>query len=282
MKYSILSRVIRLKTTSSLQFFSLNSTTHTFVSYFFIIFVSMKHYGLIGYPLGHSASAAYFGEKFAAQSIDAEYTLYPIESVELVENLRSKLSGFNVTIPYKKAIIPYLATISPEAAAVGAVNCVKIDSNGKMHGYNTDVVGIRASLAPYTLQGKRALILGTGGAAAAVLYMLKELGMDVTMVSRKVADDVICYQDITEKIIKETTLIVNATPVGMYPHTDEAPQLPYQAISNSHILFDLIYNPAQTLFLKLGAERGATTIGGSEMFCRQAEASWDIWTTDEY
>ena len=242
----------------------------------------MKHYGLIGYPLGHSASAAYFGEKFTAQSIDAEYTLYPIESIEQVESLRSKLSGFNVTIPYKKAIIPYLATISPEAAAVGAVNCVKIDSDGKMHGYNTDVVGIRASLAPYTLQGKRALILGTGGAAAAVLYMLKELGMNVTMVSRKTAEGVICYQDITEQTIYDTTLIVNATPVGMYPHTEQAPQIPYQAISTNHILFDLIYNPAQTLFLKLGAERGATTIGGGEMFCCQAEASWDIWTTDEY
>ena len=243
----------------------------------------MKHYGLIGYPLGHSASAAYFAEKFENQGIEAEYTLYPIECIEAVEELRATLSGFNVTIPYKKAIMPYLATVSPQAAAVGAVNCVKIDSDGAMHGHNTDIIGIRASLSPYELSGKRALVLGTGGASAAVVYVLKELGMEVTLVSRKASEGVITYDEVSVEVIASTTLIVNATPVGMYPHTDEAPQLPYQAIGNNHILFDLIYNPTVTKFLKLGAEHGATIIGGQEMFCSQAEASWEIWSAkDEF
>ena len=243
----------------------------------------MKHYGLIGYPLGHSASAAYFTAKFSSKNIDSEYTLYPIENIAGVESLRHTLSGFNVTIPYKKAIIPYLATISPQAAAVGAVNCVKIDSSGEMHGHNTDIIGIRTTLAPYDLRGKRALVLGTGGASAAVVYVLKELGAEVTVVSRKAAEGVITYDQVTVEVITATTLIVNATPVGMYPHTDEAPELPYFALGSDHILFDLIYNPAVTKFLMLGTERGATTIGGQEMFVSQAEASWEIWSAkDEF
>ena len=243
----------------------------------------MKHYGLIGYPLGHSASAAYFTAKFSSQSIDAEYTLYPIENIAGVETLRNTLSGFNVTIPYKKAIIPYLTTITPEAAAVGAVNCVKIDARGAMHGYNTDVIGIRATLAPYDLRGKRALVLGTGGASAAVVYVLKELGAEVTVVSRTASEGVITYSEVTLEVIASTTLIVNATPVGMYPHTDQTPELPYSALGRQHILFDLIYNPAVTKFLSLGADRGAVIIGGEQMFCSQAEASWEIWnSTDEF
>ena len=243
----------------------------------------MKHYGLIGYPLGHSASATYFTAKFSSQSIDAEYPLYPIEGIAGVETLRNILSGFNVTIPYKKAIIPYLTTITPEAAAVGAVNCVKIDASGTMHGHNTDVIGIRATLAPYDLRGKRALVLGTGGASAAVVYVLKELGAEVTVVSRTASEGVITYSEVTLEVIASTTLIVNATPVGMYPHTDQAPKLPYNALGEQHILFDLIYNPAVTKFLSLGAERGAVTIGGEQMFSSQAEASWEIWnSTDEF
>lgn len=250
---------------------------------FFIIFVTMKHYGLIGYPLGHSASAAYFTEKFSRLGIDARYSLYELENISELEPLKVALDGFNVTIPYKRAVIPYLTTISREAEAIGAVNCVKVDSKGRLHGYNTDVVGIRATLAQYNLAGCRAIILGTGGAAAAVKYVLNELGMEVTVVSRKKSNDVISYDDITEGLIASTKLIVNATPVGMYPHTDSAPELPYHALNAGHILFDLIYNPAQTLFLTLGAAQGAVTIGGGEMFCRQAEASWEIWSAkDEF
>lgn len=243
----------------------------------------MKHYGLIGYPLGHSASAAYFTEKFATEGIDSQYTLYEIDNISALEQIRSSLSGFNVTIPYKKAVIPYLATISPEAEAIGAVNCVKVDSNGSLHGYNTDVVGIRATLSPFNLAGCRALVLGTGGAAAAVQYVLRELGMEIVTLSRTKRDGVLCYSELTAEMVAASRLIVNATPVGMYPHIDEAPELPYSAIGANHILFDLIYNPAQTRFLALGAAQGATTLGGGEMFRRQAEASWSIWNTmDEF
>lgn len=237
----------------------------------------MKQYGLIGRPLGHSASARYFNHKFDELSIDARYMLYELKSIEQVEPLRSKLAGFNVTIPYKKAILPYLATISDEAAAVGAVNCVKIDAEGNMHGYNTDVAGIRKSLECYDLANQKALLLGTGGAAAAVYYVLQQLGMEVVMVSRTKSDQTICYQDIDEQLIVSCRLIVNATPVGMHPLTDEYPQLPYNAITDKHILFDLIYNPSQTAFLIKGAKQGAITISGSEMFRCQAEASWEIW-----
>ena len=237
----------------------------------------MKHYGLIGRPLGHSASAKYFTEKFTAQAIDAQYSLYELQSIEQVEPLRHKLSGFNVTIPYKKQIIPYLTTISDEAAEVGAVNCVKLDSDGNMHGYNTDVVGIRATLSPYDLKGRKALILGTGGAAAAVLFVLKQLGIEVVSVSRTAGEDRITYSEITPDVVSSTTLIVNATPVGMSPHIDEAPEIPYDLLTPNHILFDLIYNPEKTLFLACGEMLGATVIGGGEMFRRQAEASWEIW-----
>lgn len=250
-------------------------------SRFFYTFVAMKHFGLIGRPLGHSASAAYFTKKFTLEGIDADYSLYELDSIEQVESLRGKLSGFNVTIPYKKAIIPYLATISPEAEAVGAVNCVKIDSAGRMHGYNTDVVGIRASLQGFDLRGKRALVLGTGGASAAVVAVLKQMGACVTLVSRHQSEGVITYEDITDKVVENTTIIVNATPVGMYPNTTVSPQLPYNALTDAHILFDLVYNPAQTEFLKQGLRRGATTIEGTQMFYSQAEASWSIWNSKD-
>lgn len=241
----------------------------------------MKHFGLIGCPLGHSASAAYFTKKFAAEGIDADYTLYELESIEQVESLRNSLSGFNVTIPYKRAIIPYLATISPETEAVGAVNCVKIDSAGRMHGHNTDVIGIRASLCGLDLAGKRTLVLGTGGAAAAVVAVLRQLGAEVISVSRRASEGVITYGEVTEQVLSSVAIVVNATPVGMYPNMEQAPSLPYHALSSSQVLFDLVYNPAMTQFLKRGAEQGAATIQGLKMFYSQAEASWEIWSKDE-
>ena len=247
------------------------------VAYFILLVRAMKEYGLIGRPLGHSASAKYFADKFAVQSIDAHYSLYELEQIEQVESLGGKLCGFNVTIPYKKQILPFLASVSDEAAQVGAVNCVKIDAEGKMHGYNTDVVGIRATLSPFELQGRKALVLGTGGAAAAVLFVLEQLGMDVVSVSRTEGENRITYDKVTPELIGSIALIVNATPVGMYPHVDEAPTIPYDALTPNHILFDLIYNPAKTLFLAFGEQRGAKILGGDEMFRRQAEASWDIW-----
>lgn len=243
--------------------------------------VTMRKFGLIGCPLGHSASAAYFTEKFSREGIAALYEPYELESIEAVEPLRTTLAGFNVTIPYKKAIIPYLASVSSEAAAVGAVNCVKVDSSGAMHGYNTDVVGIRKSLEGYDLQGAKALVLGTGGAAAAVIYVLRQMGAVVTVVSRRAAEGVITYADITPQTLADVRIVVNATPVGMFPNVDFAPELPYQALTAEHILFDIVYNPRLTLFLKRGAAQGATVITGDEMFRRQAEASWQIWSAED-
>lgn len=239
----------------------------------------MKHYGLVGYPLGHSLSAKYFNDKFARESIAADYTLAEIVSVKDLPMATAHMSGFNVTIPYKKAVMPFLARISDEAAAVGAVNCVRRERDGSLSGFNTDIEGIRATLASFgDLHGIKALVLGSGGAAAAVRYVLREQGVVFLTVSRTKERGDSVYADLTEECVAEHRLIINATPVGMYPATDEAPALPYCAITARHILFDLIYNPVQTKFLALGAAQGARIFNGHEMFVRQAEASWRIWS----
>lgn len=238
----------------------------------------MKRFGLIGYPLIHSFSANYFNEKFMRERIDAEYSLLEMASIEGLGNRVRDLTGFNVTIPYKKAVIPYLTQISDEARAIGAVNCVKVDSEGRLHGYNTDVEGIRATLAQCgDLSGVKAVVLGSGGAAAAVKFVLKEAGVNFLTVSRNSDRGNCTYSDLTPEIIREHCLIVNTTPLGMYPETDAIPDIPYSALTRDHILFDLIYNPEQTKFLQEGASRGARTFNGREMFVRQAEASWRIW-----
>lgn len=238
----------------------------------------MKRFGLIGYPLVHSFSACYFNDKFSRERIDAEYSLLEIASIEELGNKVRDLAGFNVTIPYKKAVMPYLAQISDEARAIGAVNCVKVDSEGGLHGYNTDVEGIRATLAQCgDLSGVKAVVLGSGGAAAAVKFVLKEAGIDFLTVSRSSDRGNCTYSDLTGDIIREHRLIVNTTPLGMYPETDAMPDIPYSALTGGHILFDLIYNPEQTRFLQEGVSRGARTFNGREMFVRQAEASWRIW-----
>jgi shikimate dehydrogenase len=236
----------------------------------------MKHFALIGYPLGHSLSASYFGDKFAREGIDAEYSPLPIESVEEVLPHCEHLSGFNVTIPHKQAIIPFLSAISEEAQAIGAVNCVKVTPDG-LEGYNTDVVGIRKSLEGVALEGAKALVLGTGGASKAVQYVLRTSGAEVKVVSRTEGAADLTYNDLSEELIADTDIIVNTTPLGMFPNTDSAPALPYEALSAKHTLFDCVYNPRLTKFLQLGAERGARTIDGLTMFYAQAEASWKIW-----
>lgn len=237
----------------------------------------MKHFALIGFPLGHSLSASYFGEKFAREGIDAEYSPLPIESAEEVLPHCATLSGFNVTIPHKQAIMPYLSAISEEAQAIGAVNCVKVTNEGLV-GYNTDVVGIRKSLEGVTLEGAKALVLGTGGASKAVQYVLREGGAEVKVVSRSKGLADLTYEELSEELIANTDIIVNTTPLGMFPNVDNAPELPYSALSAKHTLFDCVYNPSQTKFLQLGAERGARTIDGLAMFYAQAEASWHIWS----
>ena len=236
----------------------------------------MKHFALIGFPLGHSLSASYFAEKFSREGIDAEYSPLPIERAEEVLPHCETLSGFNVTIPHKQAIIPYLAAISDEAQAIGAVNCVKVTTEGLI-GYNTDVIGIRKSLEGVTLKGAKALVLGTGGASKAVQYVLREGGAEVQVVSRQATPNNITYSDITAEFLAEIDIIVNTTPLGMFPNVDNAPKLPYSVLSAKHTLFDCVYNPRKTKFLRLGAKQGTRTIDGMTMFEAQAEASWEIW-----
>ncbi len=239
-------------------------------------------YGIIGYPLGHSFSPAFFQAKFAAEGIDARYSLYPIESIDgftgLLQN-QPGLRGLNVTIPYKEAIIRYLSNLTTEAREVGAVNCIAIN-NGVTTGHNTDIIGFERSLTPL-LQNHHtaALVLGTGGASKAVIYVLKKLGIDYSLVSRTKAEGTITYGDLSGDIVSKSKLIINTTPLGMHPHTSAFPALPYENVGAEHLLYDLIYNPAETRFLKIGREHGATTKNGLEMLELQAIAGWKIWTT---
>lgn len=236
-----------------------------------------RHFGLIGNPLGHSLSSAFFAEKFSREGIDADYTPYPIPDITEVGRIMEMLEGFNVTIPYKRSIFPYLDETDPEAREVGAVNCVKICGDGKRIGYNTDIIGIRTSLNGTGLkQGERALVLGTGGAAAAVVHVLRGMGIDPATVSRSEKRGDLTYAGLDAGMLEQYRLIVNATPVGMYPAT-EKPPIPYGGITADHILFDLVYNPRETLFLKEGMSRGAKVIDGMTMFTTQALASWKIW-----
>ena len=240
----------------------------------------MKLFALIGFPLGHSLSATYFAEKFEREGIDAEYSPLPIEHAEEVLPHCEHLSGFNVTIPHKQAIMPFLSAISEEAQAIGAVNCVKVTPDGLV-GYNTDVVGIRKSLEGVTLEGAKALVLGTGGASKAVQYVLREGGAEVTVVSRTEGSADLTYADLSAELIAEYDIIVNTTPLGMFPNIESAPALPYSALSSKHTLFDCVYNPRETEFLRRGAEQGARTIDGMTMFEAQAEASWELWNSRE-
>ncbi len=244
----------------------------------------MDKYGLIGYPLGHSFSQSYFNEKFQNENIDALYENFEIPSIEnfpeIIET-NPNLRGLNVTIPYKEKVISYLDVISPEAREIGAVNVIKVERKGKstyLTGYNSDVIGFTRSIEPLIEKyHKKALILGTGGASKAINYGLKSLGLETVFVSRYRKPDTICYEDITPKVIKEYNVIVNCTPLGMFPHTDECPNLPYEAMNTQTLLYDLIYNPDMTMFMQKGAEHGATVKNGLEMLLLQAFASWEFW-----
>lgn len=239
-------------------------------------------YGLIGYPLSHSFSPKWFTEKFAAEDIDALYKAYPLEHVEDILDLLSNypLKGLNVTIPYKESVTGFLDTLSPEAKAIGAVNCIDI-RNGKRTGHNTDIIGFEQSLIPLLQpHHTKALVLGSGGAAKAVNYVLDKLGIERRSVSRNKTENTLTYQDLTEEIIKQHTLIINTTPLGMSPNEDYAPPIPYNNLTEQHLLYDLIYNPSETKFLRLGKANGAQTKNGHEMLILQAEASWKIWNND--
>ena len=247
----------------------------------------MNTYGLIGYPLGHSFSRKFFTEKFAKEGIDAQYLNFEIPSIEEFPNIiknNPTLKGLNVTIPYKQQVMQYLDDISEEAKAIGAVNVVKCQLstvNCQLHltGYNSDVIGFVESIKPLLKpHHKKALILGTGGASKAIRYGLeKKLGMKTLFVSRSAREGMITYEEVTAEVLREYEVIVNCSPVGMYPHVDECPALPYESMNENNLLYDLVYNPLETLFMKKGAAQGATVKNGLEMLHLQAIASWEFW-----
>lgn len=244
----------------------------------------MKRFGLIGRHLQHSFSPAYFANKFKQEGIlDCNYDLFPLAKIEDFKALLEKsldLVGLNVTIPYKQSIIPFLDELSPQALEIGAVNTIQF-KEGKLIGHNTDVYGFQTSLekalSPSQFQSK-ALVLGTGGASKAVVYALQEMNIPYHYVSRSANQDCLTYEMLCPKHIQEHLIIINTTPLGMTPNTDTCPLLPYSAIGKEHILFDLVYNPEQTLFMKKGVEQGAKSINGLEMLHLQAEKAWNIWT----
>jgi shikimate dehydrogenase len=243
----------------------------------------VRQFGLIGFPLSHSFSKGYFANYFLKENIlDAQYENFPIESIDLFKSLWERnpsLQGLNVTIPYKKLVIPFLQHPSSVVQSIQACNCIKLHE-GALYGYNTDVIGFEQSLLPY-LQAhhQKALIFGTGGAAAAVEWVLKKLGIAYQLVSRTASEGCISYASLSPEVIAAHTLLIQTSPVGMFPNVDEAPNLPYEAITSKHHLYDLVYNPAETKFLALGKAQGASTQNGLEMLHLQADASWEIWNS---
>lgn len=241
----------------------------------------MTVYGLIGTPLSHSFSQRWFTELFTREGLPFHrYELFPLADIAelpaLLRNTRG-LAGLNVTIPYKETVLPYLDAVDPLAAAVGAVNTIVI-RNRHTTGYNTDVEGFRSTLLPLLNESRpRALVLGTGGASRAVAFVLRELGIKFRMVSRSPERGDLTWDQVDPIVTKVCTLIVNTTPLGMHPKVDAAPPLPYEAIGPKHLLVDLVYNPAQTLFMRLGAANGASVANGLRMLEGQAEAAWRIW-----
>lgn len=243
----------------------------------------MRRFGLIGRPLGHSASAAYFAEKFRREGIaGCDYALYELPAIGELPRLLERmpeLEGFNVTIPYKREVMRYLDDLSFDARMIGAVNCVRRGADGRLTGHNTDIVGLRASLDEL-LSGdlpEQALVLGTGGASQAVQYALAERNIPYSLVSRDAAKGNYIYDNLPCEVVEQSRLIVNATPVGTYPAVDCAPRIPYAYVTPAHRLLDLVYNPPLTQFLAYGQQRGARVMNGEKMFRAQAEAAWKIW-----
>lgn len=242
-------------------------------------------YGLIGYPLEHSFSRSFFTKKFQEEKIDAEYLNFEIPEVSTLLRIIQEhphLKGVNVTLPHKVAVIPLLHELSPEAAAIGAVNVIRITHTPTgetyLKGFNSDVIGFTDSIRPLLKSyHRKALVLGTGGASKAICRGLENLGIEWTYVSRNSGPDRLTYSQLTPMILKEYMVIVNCSPVGMYPKVDQCPSLPYECLTASHLLYDIVYNPTTTLFMKRGAEQGATVKNGIEMLERQAIASWEFW-----
>lgn len=245
----------------------------------------MDKFGLIGKNISYSFSKEYFKNKFKNEGIlNASYENFDIQNISEFPNILKSnpyLKGLNVTIPYKEIIIPFLDEIDEKASKIGAVNTIKVLNNGKLKGYNTDYFGFSKSLKPQIKPiHKKALILGTGGASKAIKYALEELNIECAFVSRNSSKETeYTYKSLSEEVIRTHQIIINCTPLGTYPKIDECPNIPYQAISNAHILFDLIYNPEETKFLKLGKNRKATCINGLKMLIFQADKAWDIWNS---
>lgn len=245
----------------------------------------MDTYGLLGYPLGHSFSRNYFGEKFQKEGLEAEYLNFEIPTIEqvpMILDAHPQLKGMNVTIPYKQQVMPYLNEITPEAQAIGAVNVVRVSHTPtgeiRLKGYNSDVIGFTESLKPLLKpHHTHALILGTGGASKAVHYGLQQLGLNSQWVSRRKESGQLTYDELTPELMQQYTVIVNCTPCGMYPKVDTCPDIPYHLLSSQHLLYDLTYNPDVTLFMKKGQAQRAATKNGLEMLILQAEASWRFW-----
>jgi shikimate dehydrogenase len=243
----------------------------------------MRKFGLIGYPLGHSFSKKYFAEKFQKENIrDCSYELYPLPDIERLTDLirRHDLCGLNVTIPHKSEVLRFASYVDSEAKEIGAANVLKISVNKgdvTIRAFNSDVTGIRDTLSPYREGFKKALVLGTGGSSLAVKYVLYKWGVEVTQVSRTAKAGVIRYEDITARLISDHQLIINTTPLGMFPNVESKAPLDYDNLYEKHILFDLVYNPEETAFLRMGKERGCTTLSGLKMLYSQAERSWEIW-----
>ncbi|MGL5703934.1 MAG: shikimate dehydrogenase family protein [Tannerellaceae bacterium] len=249
----------------------------------------MQKYGLIGYPLKHSFSRNYFNTKFESEKIKAEYLNFEISSInELKDVLKNNpdLNGLNVTIPYKEQVLPFLDGLSDNAKRIGAVNVIQFQKGWfgkpKLIGHNTDIIGFRESIKPLLKPAqKKALILGTGGASKAVYHGLADLGIEATYVSRTPQEGMLTYNDLTKAVMEEYPIIVNSTPVGMFPKVEQCPDIPYQYIGADHLLYDLLYNPDETLFMKKGKANGAVVKNGLEMLLLQAFAAWNIWQSSK-
>jgi len=243
----------------------------------------MSKYGLIGKNIDYSFSKSYFKNKFEKEHlINCSYENFDISSIEVFDTkikTTPLLKGLNVTIPFKESIIPFLDKISKKAKAIGAVNTIKINDKGQFIGYNTDCYGFKKSLSPHlTTTPVQALILGTGGASKAIAFTLKELGIAYAFVSRRLTNGTTyTYDTLTSTIIKKHLLIINCTPLGTHPNVHFSPNIPYDSMTNKHLLFDLIYNPQETLFLNQGKQKGAKIINGLKMLEFQAEKAWEIW-----
>lgn len=245
----------------------------------------MKHFGLIGFPLGHSFSKKYFTQKFSDEKINASYELYELENIQNFPQLVQQIdfSGLNVTIPYKEQIIPFLDELDDTARAIGAVNVIKFSRTGNqihLKGYNSDAIGFLESIRPHIKPWhQEALILGTGGASKAIKYGLEQMGIMSTFVSRTAKPGMLTYSQLLPETIEAHTLIVNATPLGTFPKTDECPDIPYHCLGPKHLLFDVVYNPEKTLFLQRAEQQGCDIVNGSGMLTGQAIAAWNIWNS---